>query len=386
MMFQADPRPIDGLLRLWCVGLGATCNASMTLNNYTLHEGEVYHKNHVPNGSAPLPTAIQSQTPVVSQTTLTSGGDRSDVAEPVPTKTIEIISTPASKSTVQHDGSDLKSTAQCHPQQRVVPTKSLLQKVGVPETAGVHRPKGTAESLEKFKDIQAQGPDEQSRFFLMAFAMEFTGRSDEILERAEGFKRYLEPGMSSLSEVDSHRLLEEMGRARTYQDMREMMREIDQDSDGRVSLIEWLLFELGKTLDELYETKCPPELEKTMQEAIDRWRKVQAAKAAKLTEAQELELLVQQGGVKGARAALRLAQIKQLGVQGSEIEEDIRADRQKKKAEKLVEAHAKETAAAEEARVQELRRQEEEDRRLARERGRASLAAIAANFGQGSEA
>ena len=38
--------------------------------------------------------------------------------------------------------------------------------------------------------------------------------------------------------------------AKTYQEMRDVMREIDQDSDGRISLMEWLLFEFNKTLDE----------------------------------------------------------------------------------------------------------------------------------------
>ena len=55
----------------------------------------------------------------------------------------------------------------------------------------------------------------------------------------------------SLSEVDSHRLLEELGRAKTYQDMRDVIREIDQNSDGRVSLIEWLLFEFKKSVNEV---------------------------------------------------------------------------------------------------------------------------------------
>jgi hypothetical protein len=181
-------------------------------------------------------------------------------------------------------------------------------------------------------------------------------------------------------------LLEEMGRAQTYNEMREVMREIDQDSDGRVSLIEWLLFEMDKTLDQLYETKCPPELQDTMQAAIDAWRQVQAGKAAAKSEAIELEGLVAQGGVKGARAALRLAQIKQLGVQSSDVEADVRADRQKKRAEKMVADHTKDATAAEEARVEEAKRQDEESHRAMRNRGRASLAAIAAKFGQASEA
>eukprot|EP00037_Helgoeca_nana_P017275 m.163635 g.163635 ORF g.163635 m.163635 type:complete len:415 (-) comp23918_c0_seq1:55-1299(-) len=379
----------------------ATCNASMTLSNYTLHNGEVYHKTHVPDGSthtatvaAPPPAAASAggnseqriqanaplahptpQAPTVTTVVPPADGGPSHSRTTVPVAAPTPVDGPTTPPTTVHlaGGSP-----------RVLRT-TLPSKTANPASA-VHRPKGTAENLAKFQDIQSKTADEQSRFFLMAFVVEFTGRSDAILEKAEGFKRSLEPNASSLSEVDSHRLLEEMGRAQTYNEMREVMREIDQDSDGRVSLIEWLLFEMDKTLDQLYETKCPPELQDTMQAAIDAWRQVQAGKAAAKSEAIELEGLVAQGGVKGARAALRLAQIKQLGVQSSDVEADVRADRQKKRAEKMVADHTKDATAAEEARVEEAKRQDEESHRAMRNRGRASLAAIAAKFGQASEA
>ena len=72
-----------------------------------------------------------------------------------------------------------------------------------------------------------------------------------MLQSAEGFKEYLDPGAGSLSEVQAHRLLEDKGRAKTYQEMRDLIKEIDQNSDGCVSLIEWLLFEFHKTVGEL---------------------------------------------------------------------------------------------------------------------------------------
>ena len=42
------------------------------------------------------------------------------------------------------------------------------------------------------------------------------------------------PGELSIDEVTSHKLLENKGRAKTYQEMRDVIKEIDQDSDGYV--------------------------------------------------------------------------------------------------------------------------------------------------------
>eukprot|EP00729_Bicosta_minor_P014656 gene14654-18581_t len=109
--------------------------------------------------------------------------------------------------------------------------------------------KGAAseENLEKFQDVPKMKPDEQSQMFLLAFAQELTGQSNEVLQSAEMFKTYMQPGEGSLDEVTAHKLLEDKGKAKTYQEMRDVMREIDQDSDGRISLMEWLLFEFNKT-------------------------------------------------------------------------------------------------------------------------------------------
>lgn len=154
----------------------------------------------------------------------------------------------------------------------------------------------TVQNLEKFRAINAKSPDDQSQFFLMQFAVEFTGRSEEVLECADVFKRYLtNPTDSSLSEVDSHRMLEALGRAKTYQEMRELIREIDQDSDGRLSVIEWLLFEYKQTVNALFEgPPVPPELAETMRVAIEKWHAVHDKKMAKLTEVEELEALAAQ--------------------------------------------------------------------------------------------
>lgn len=214
----------------------------------------------------------------------------------------------------------------------------------------------------------------------MAFATDFNGRSEEVLECADGFKKYLEPGGVSLSEVDSHRLLEELGRAKTYQEMRDVIREIDQDSDGRVSLIEWLLFEFKKSVNELFSQNAPPELAAIMKEAIDRWHAIHDKKNKKLSEVEELEALVAKGGIKGMQAKMKLLAIKQMGVDGNDNAEEIRAAVQKKKAESMVQKYATEKAKEEEARVAENKRLEDEARIAKAKAGKAALMARMANF------
>jgi len=401
-----NPIKIDAGSGTLVFGRGSfTCAASgvaITLNNYTLHNGEVYHKAHVPTPGSP-DSGRGSASPSTNSVNAPGGADGAPTSRSVEADVkVDAAATPSPAApavAAPPSPTDSPAAAVAVAPESATPaggaakaevaTRAALFGARVSASAPghpAHRPKGTAESLEKFEEIQSKTADEQSRFFLMQFAAEFSGRSDEILERAEGFKRYLQPGESSLSEVDTHRLLEELGRARTYQEMREIMREIDQDSDNRVSLIEWLLFELDKTLDELYETKCPPELSEMMDKAIAEWRAVQAAKNTKQAEVAQLEALVAQGGVKGGRAAIRLAQIRDAGVALDEVVADVRADRQKARAEKTVEAHNRKTADEEAARVEEERRREEEDRRQKRMQGRNKLMAMAAMFGDTTEA
>jgi len=237
--------------------------------------------------------------------------------------------------------------------------------------------RASAVNLEKFADLHEMTPDEQSDFFLLSFAVDLSGKSDTVLNTAEEFKAYLTAGTNSLDEVTAHKLLEEKGRAKTYQEMRDLLREIDQDCDGRVSLMEWLLFEFGKTIDELYATKVPPAMRDMMQQAIDLYRKTMAKKEGKLTEVQQLEALAAQGGIKGAQAKIKLAAIRQMGESGADIEEEVKADRNKKKAERLVLAHNKNTAVDEQKRVEEQRLKDEEERKRKRAEGKAKLNAIA---------
>ena len=93
-----------------------------------------------------------------------------------------------------------------------------------------------------------------------------------------------------------------------------------------------------------------------------------------VSEKARLEALVDAGGIKGAQARLKLEYMKSDGDThgGVDAEADVRADRGKIKAEKLVANRIKERAAEEKARVDEIKREEEaaaaEKRAAAREK------------------
>ena len=106
-----------------------------------------------------------------------------------------------------------------------------------------------------------------------------------------------------------------------------------------------------------------------------------AKKHGKLTEIQELEALAAKGGIKGTQAKIKLAAIEQMGTSSYETEVEVKAHRNKKKAERTVMSHAKETAAVEQARVDEERREEEAERARKRAEGKARMLAMASKFG-----
>lgn len=78
-----------------------------------------------------------------------------------------------------------------------------------------------------------------------------------------------------------------------------------------------------------------------MKKAIDRWHAIHDKKNKKLSEVEELEALVAKGGIKGMQAKMKLLAIKQMGVDGNDNAEEIRAAVQKKKAESMVQKCAR---------------------------------------------
>lgn len=107
----------------------------------------------------------------------------------------------------------------------------------------------TPENRSAFAEIQCRSIDEQAKYFMLAFADEFQGKAEIILDKVEAFKAFLQHDSDvSLGEVEAHRMLEAQDRPETFVKLRELLREIDTDNNGKISLIEWLLFDFGKTV------------------------------------------------------------------------------------------------------------------------------------------
>lgn len=74
----------------------------------------------------------------------------------------------------------------------------------------------TTKYKQEFADAQNSSVDEQTKLFLLAFAVEFSGKSEEVLVLVEDFKTYLKFSTDvALNQTDAHRLLERKGRAHT---------------------------------------------------------------------------------------------------------------------------------------------------------------------------
>lgn len=115
-------------------------------------------------------------------------------------------------------------------------------------------------------------------------------------------------------------------------------------------------------------------------QAIDTFRAMLARKHGKLTERLELEALAANGGIKGTQTKIKLSAITRMGTSSYDTEVEVKAHRNKMKAERTAMSHAKETAAVEQARVDEGRREEVANARK-RVGSKARMLAMASKFG-----
>eukprot|EP00478_Filoreta_tenera_P003664 GABV01003894.1.p1 GENE.GABV01003894.1~~GABV01003894.1.p1 ORF type:complete len:121 (+),score=33.21 GABV01003894.1:121-483(+) len=99
-----------------------------------------------------------------------------------------------------------------------------------------------ANYVEKLNEICAMTISEQAKYFLRAFVLEFQGNFEQILEQGYQMSKYSAGGESatSLDEHEAHLFLEKRGTATTVVELRDALRTIDLNSDGRMAFIEFL--------------------------------------------------------------------------------------------------------------------------------------------------
>eukprot|EP00055_Hartaetosiga_balthica_P002668 m.4796 g.4796 ORF g.4796 m.4796 type:complete len:252 (-) comp2291_c0_seq1:418-1173(-) len=231
------------------------------------------------------------------------------------------------------------------------------------------------ELMDKFAEVTAMTINEQATYFLRSFVTEFSGNFEEVLDLAEEFKKFAptEGTVRELEEDKAHLFLERRGETLTVKELRDALKEIDLDSNNKVSFIEFCLYKYERTLDDLFAEKDHKieHLLKKLEEAIALYQTTLAEKQKRDQKMKDLEALADQGGVKGMRAKVEL--------------EAMRNEDQLERNKKEIQAGAKQRAAQkavdqgdpyleEQKRLAEEKKKKDEEERLKREESRKRLA------------
>lgn len=124
----------------------------------------------------------------------------------------------------------------------------------------------SAATVAAFKKLNDASIADQAAAFVKAFFSEFRGRVHEVLDLAADFERYAPGGELGLSpavpgqpaELDEHAahiFLERNGKTMSVTELRRYLREVDVDSNNKMSFLEHALGEFSKTAEELVEPK-----------------------------------------------------------------------------------------------------------------------------------
>jgi hypothetical protein len=170
--------------------------------------------------------------------------------------------------------------------------------------------------MEKIQDLSAQ---EQAVYFLNAFWTETNAKADTIYAQYHGFidvakmertaegKEAKESDLKDVNEVFARKFMERDGKTMTAIAFRSAFKEIDVNTDNRMSFIEFLLYDNKQTVDELLkrEQATTPEFEA----AKEAYAAVMAAIAALEKQKADLQAESEGTGVKANAAKAQLAQL-----------------------------------------------------------------------------
>jgi len=125
-----------------------------------------------------------------------------------------------------------------------------------------------ANCIKEFASVnKSQVYKQQGQFFLNAFWKEFGKQAEEVWEVALQFQK-LDPKAekgNALNEVESARLLEVRAQTLTVLERRAALKEIDIDTDNKMSLLEYLLWRYKMKVDDLMSR--PQGVSKELEEA-----------------------------------------------------------------------------------------------------------------------
>jgi len=249
-----------------------------------------------------------------------------------------------------------------------------------------------ASYVARFEDLTQLSIVDQAEAFLMQFVMEFRGRFAEVTDMALEFQSFagvLSKGehVQELDEFQTHQFLEKRGETLTVSHMRDKLRDIDIDSNGKVAFLEYLLFKYDKTLEDLFTESADgvdPELLAALHAAMEAFKEVAAAKEKRMKKMNKLKKKAAKGGVLGKSAAHEL----ECMIREDETERNRReitaaaAQRRAKKAVKNADKSdmKRKALAAEKKKQEEEEKKRKDAEKKRRQDSRARLAAKAAMF------
>jgi len=193
-------------------------------------------------------------------------------------------------------------------------------------------------NVEKFKELTAKTSEDQAELFLKSFILDLDEEWKRVPELNKKFRQYLRDHNEfgdALNLIQASDFLQQQGAARTANERKEELRDVDLDSDQKICFIEYLLLvfkpmiltayqkrtgidlqaDLSKggigvvgvgpeLLDELFTMPegLPPELVKAIEE-------YQALVRERETKMRDLNEKVKAGGVKGLASGNELKQL-----------------------------------------------------------------------------
>jgi hypothetical protein len=249
----------------------------------------------------------------------------------------------------------------------------------------------TAEERKRFSEVTAQPIDQQANTFLRAFAVEFSGNFEGVLDLAGDFKKFAPKtgDVRELDEMQAHLFLERRGETLTVQELRDYLRQIDLDENHMVSFIEYLLFRYQKTITQLFAPPAAggpsPEALALLDEAIRIYTAIVNKKAEYESKMETLERTIKETkGVKQADAKKALEGMK--GELTLQLQIDVmKAKGAKQRAQKAVEESIKKGGhdpfAAEQERLAREKKQKQDQEAKEQAEKRAKIKARAAQFG-----
>eukprot|EP01104_Vermistella_antarctica_P010706 TRINITY_DN2875_c0_g1_i1.p1 TRINITY_DN2875_c0_g1~~TRINITY_DN2875_c0_g1_i1.p1 ORF type:complete len:286 (+),score=99.45 TRINITY_DN2875_c0_g1_i1:98-859(+) len=242
---------------------------------------------------------------------------------------------------------------------------------------------------ERFAVVARKTIDEQTKFFLREFVLDFKGNFEQVLDIAEDFRKWApkdqQQTCGSIEEFQAHRFLESRDETLTVKALRDYLSQVELGAHHPVAVIEYFLYKFQKSAAELFAPKpegaISPEILAALEAAIDAYQKSLREQREREEEMKRLEVTAS-----GKRSVASVqAGNKKNDLAGQEFAQkfaELKALKAKKEAQKAVDEAPKvdirqKQLEEEQARLAAEKKKKAEEEAAARAASKARLAAKA---------